>query len=273
MSRHYKKPIVRPEKAREWLGRYESGEALKTIAHKDHFDIRTIKRQVESAISERDMKEARQTVLRAALEKHFNDIVALAENMRNVVMAGTAISLEPQATPLLDGLKQHLPRSPLWLRMDRWHKGLQEMENMPIKTESQLAPGYEVFRELPAKGGIRADFIVKKGEEIVVVEVKSTSREGADRQLESNFKIEEIKDDIMGMFQNPLPVGTANMVATKQIPGFCVTLAKKSGALEVLDRLTELQRQLNRIQSNLKDELNVIVLRRVVPGRCRYCPY
>jgi len=146
------------------------------------------------------------------------------------------------------------------------------MEDVSARAESQPAPGYEVFRELKAKGGISYDFIVQGRDGIVVVEVKSTSREGADKQLERNFKLEEIKDDIMGMFHNPLQVGTANVVTKTQIPGFLVTLEKKITPLEGLDRLTVLHRQLKHVQVNLKDELNVIILRRVVPGRCRYCP-
>ena len=30
--------------------------------------------------------------------------------------------------------------------------------------------------------------------------------------------------------------------------------------------------ELKRVEKNLKDELAVISLRRIVPGRCRYCP-
>ena len=30
--------------------------------------------------------------------------------------------------------------------------------------------------------------------------------------------------------------------------------------------------ELERVEKNLKDELAVISLRRIVPGRCRYCP-
>lgn len=39
-----------------------------------------------------------------------------------------------------------------------------------------------------------------------------------------------------------------------------------------LEQLALLRNQMVRVKSNLKAELNVIILRRVVPGRCRYCP-
>jgi hypothetical protein len=29
---------------------------------------------------------------------------------------------------------------------------------------------------------------------------------------------------------------------------------------------------LKRLKSNIRDELAIITMRRVVPGRCRYCP-
>src|SRR3989339_33204 len=120
MSRHYKKAIVNPEQAKQWLARYESGEPLKTIAQIEHFDIRTVKRQVEEAGEARLSREVHESVLRAALEKHFNDFVKLAETLRDVVVVRSPILLGLDQTLLLDGLKQHLPLSPLRKHLDRY---------------------------------------------------------------------------------------------------------------------------------------------------------
>ena len=84
-NRHYKKTIIYPEKAREWLVRYENGEAMKSIAHADHYDIRTVKRAVEKASEERRIEEARKAVLLSALEKHYRDLVILADRMRRLI--------------------------------------------------------------------------------------------------------------------------------------------------------------------------------------------
>lgn len=185
MNRHYKKPIVRPEQAREWLDRYESGEALKTIAHHDRYDIRTVRRQISNAEGERDMRQARQTLLRSALEKHFNDITALAENILSRVKADMAFYPDSEESDLLlDGLKQHLPRSPLWKYLDWWNKGIKELEDQQLILEAGIAPLNEISKESSVPGRISVPDIAS-GE--IIAEVKDTSNRsesgGADQYL------------------------------------------------------------------------------------------
>jgi hypothetical protein len=47
---------------------------------------------------------------------------------------------------------------------------------------------------------------------------------------------------------------------------------EKIKEFEEYKNLEKTLRELIRVEASLKDEVAVIVLRRVVPGRCRYCP-
>ena len=188
MNKHYKKPKVYPETAREWLRRYESGEALKAIALKDHFDIRTVKRQVEEAISDRNIKEVRQTVLRAALEKHFNDFVTLSEKMRGMVAASSPIDLDPDSTLLLDGLKQHLPRAPLWDCLAKYEEKLiivecKNAEEGKVKNVGQSRAGVREKR----LEGFRDEMIDNTTTSISDFQIQEKSQESANSDSDSHI--------------------------------------------------------------------------------------
>ena len=64
-------------------------------------------------------------------------------------------------------------------------------------------------------------------------------------------------------------------VSKEEIPvidGVAEDWQSRVKAFEELDRLKKALDELARIDNKLSDELAVITLRRVVPGRCRYCP-
>lgn len=246
MKRH-KKSIIYPDQARQWLARYESGEALRTIAEADDFDIRTVKRQVEEADFERMTKEVRASVLRAALEKHFADIANLAEKLRSAVAELSPIRLEADEACLLNGLKQHLPRSPLWEYLDGYQKvvtlsefkdrfegaknereSLAEMEDKPASDTSYGRVFFNPDFMMPLK----TEWSAEPG-----IDALATSQLYAKERLE-NLNFTEPTSPIPGKIKSNL----------KSDPG------------------------IKRLQGHLRDELTKIILRRVVPGRCGYCP-
>ena len=90
MKKRTRKPPVRPEVARKWLKRYEEdGESPPQIAQSDGFDVRTVRKQLELMRHEREVREARQVVLRKALESHYADLCSFAENLRAALSGDT----------------------------------------------------------------------------------------------------------------------------------------------------------------------------------------
>ena len=82
MARRIKKGAVRPELCKQWLRRFEEdGESPPHIAEADGYDVRTVRKQIEKAMQEREMREARVMVLRDALEKHYKDLYTFAETL------------------------------------------------------------------------------------------------------------------------------------------------------------------------------------------------
>jgi len=264
MSKHYKKSIVYPETAREWLQRYEGGEALKTIAQREHFDIRTVKRQVAEAISDRNIKEVRQTVLRSALERHFNDFVTLAEKMRGMVAAGTPISLDPDATLLLDGLKQHLPRSPLWDYLAKYEGKLvmvvefkdseqENVENVSLLSDIELKKWHERKE---------SELIYKNPADVVALQVQS----------ELQKAVISDADNYVALNPPPNSDKEVSQHLVIELLGHKDWTEQDIQQLQHSRELSKHDVEMKRLQQHLNDELTTIILRRVVPGRCRYCP-
>ena len=51
------------------------------IASNDGYDVRTIRRHIELTKQQREVKDARATVLRNALERHYEDLCSSAERL------------------------------------------------------------------------------------------------------------------------------------------------------------------------------------------------
>ena len=238
MSKHYKKPIVRPEQARQWLARSEGGEALDIIARNDHFDIRTVKRQVGQAISERLEKEVRQNVFVAAFEKHFNDFVELSEKMRDSVYANAPILLDQDALSLLKGLREHLPRSPLWKYLDQYQAK---------------------FERLPASQNIVEELDTN------VIGLSSGLRDKLNNVLfeEKEAHIPDLGEHSESRRRASTDVGSD--IYKETLREIIISGVKA----KIREDANKLPRQLHH---KLKDELTTIILRRAVPGHCRYCP-
>jgi len=96
----------------------QDGDSPPQIAATDGFDVRTVRKQIERARQEREVREARSIVLRNAMEHHYTDICNFAEKLKVAVAGEESISLLVD-DPLWLALKQHLPHSPLWNLLNR----------------------------------------------------------------------------------------------------------------------------------------------------------
>lgn len=122
-------PAIKPEKRVEWLKRSELGETAPQIAEADSVDVRTVRKHVELARMERDVKEARSAVLRDALEAHYRDLLDTVRDIQSRITAESPVPLEKDV-PLMSGLRQHMRRSPLWENLRKWNQTLQELAEL-----------------------------------------------------------------------------------------------------------------------------------------------
>jgi hypothetical protein len=267
------KPSVQPRMARDWLRRYEEeGESPPQIATADGYDVRTVRTHIEREHQKREAKEARSMVLRKALEEHYADMCGLAKRLASEISSDEGKLWAVKNSHMYSALQEHLPRSIIWKTIEQWEITQEEIGKLKTGIEKLLRQSITAT-PLPE---------VETGEKIVIPDMERLlvplfharlliKREGG------NLKSEEfaLTDNDDGSTIIELESHLIGRIPSGQM-------------LEVLERVTEI---LNKVIATeeyqafqrllaeredfiriLQDELAVITFRRVVPGRCRYCP-
>lgn len=267
MAKRIKKPPVRPEVRKRWLKRYEEdGDSPPQIAATDKFDVRTVRKQIEKARQEREVRETRLLVLRDATERHYADICQFAEKLKAHVTGDDSISLFTDEL-LWPVLKQHLPRSPMWNLLKRRGTLLERLFGTRGSLETRLNSAVGADTRLKP-------VLSSSGSGVIAGMVKSLVF-NVERELdiETNFRVKPTKDGKFSIECGAFHFGNVNDEQQAQtVKGVLVDLQAKVASWEESLEIGRLLAELQRVRLKLKDELNTITMRRIVPGRCKYCP-
>jgi hypothetical protein len=274
MVKRTRKPPVPAEKVRDWLKRYEElGESPPQIAKSDGYDVRTVRKQLDRIRQERELREAKQMVFRQALERHYADICAFAEKLRALFMVDTPSKLLslPKTDPMWRALREHLPRSPMWRQISTWERVTEEFKS------SCEAVKDRAVREAETETGLR--LISTPGEigligglpEAILFHVMSSARgeKGADILEFSRMKT----DAGIRLQWGAFAVANVPENALEKVEKACLALKERALTWEESQSLFKQVQDLVKVRDDLTEELTGIILRRVVEGRCRYCPY
>jgi hypothetical protein len=272
MIKRIKKPPIKPEKRLEWLHRAEKeGETLTHIAEIDEVDIRTVRKHIDLARMERDVRQARSEVLRSALEGHYSDLMKTVRDIESQISSEHPVSVEKDQL-LMMGLRQHMPRSPLWENMRKWNRTLLELSELKSKVQMDI-------QKLVEEDSRLGD-IVSKGMKgvipgaVVVLQHQfdqwARVREGLKLEQDIHFEsIDGIKGNLRYGFSNFSEVGKE---AIDDIKTVMYDLESELRKWPELFDMENLYNRLGRIKTSLQDVIAVILLRRIIPGRCKFCP-
>jgi len=274
MAKRIKKPAVRPELAREWLRRYEEdGESPPRIANADGYDVRTVRKQLEKMSRERELRDARQVVLRQALEKHYVDICSFAEKLRAGISGRTPSMVSPilKDDPMWKALRQHLPRSPLW-------KDIGHLERLAEPFKLCLDNIKERVRK-EAESRTSMQF-VSSGDEIgftdglpesIVFHLQSVAR--GERGLAEVSYSKKSAKTATRIEHGAFSIALVPEERAEEVIAISRSLMNESTEWQEYQELFRLTQDFVKAQQSLKEELTTIILRRVVPGKCMYCPF
>ncbi|MBN2543753.1 hypothetical protein JXI42_12880 [bacterium] len=277
MAKRIKKPPIRPEIRRNWLKRHEDeGESPPQIAEKDHYDVRTVRKQIELAKQEREVREARSIVLRDALEKHYEDLRKYAEKLNSQII-GTGDSVYSLDDDFIESaLRQHLPRSPLWAYLSKWQSLQQRVIEEQQKIEENISEVVKKEPRLKSLADSGFNDIVPGIVAVLDAEVKQWLNGNLDYTLKDSLIMEPVEKGLV----NPR-IGFSHMglmdkeVATENMGIAQDVLADLETRVKVIQEYIDLEKtkaEIRRLRIKLREELAVIRLRRIVPGRCKYCP-
>ncbi len=273
MTRRIKKPAVRPDLRREWLLRNEAeGQSPPEIAKMDRYDVRTVRKQIEIERQERERREARSIVLRQALEKHYADLCTFAQKLDSHITGDTDSLSTIKNEPMWSALREHIPRSVLWKNLDRWG---------PLREEVRQADS-ELRRQLESVVGNRAPlkFPVPRGElglstgivDMLSAHFKFTAQGEVGLDRRADFRLDAADQGTTSIDYGAFTIGRVPNERVAEVKNLVLGLMSEVTTREEHGEMSRLLARSERVKRELHDELLVIILRRVVPGRCRYCP-
>ncbi len=277
MAKLIKKPPIKPEVRREWLRRHEEdGESILQIATKDHFDIRTVRRQVQQAKEERESREARTLVLRNAMERHYNDLTKMVERLSDRVSGRKGVS------PVLDdeffeaALRQHLPRSPIWSHLSKLNDLKQSESDQREKLDKTIEDLVKTHPRLRPLTDAGLEGVVPGVVDVLKLGVRQWSSGYTSHSLKDNLVMEPAEEGLVSPRFGFSHMGVMERCLAKtHMPVVRGAIADLEDTIKGLDEYVELKEtltEIGRISGKLREELAVIRLRRIIPGRCKYCP-
>jgi hypothetical protein len=272
MTKRIKKPTIKPEQRQEWLHRYEAGESPPKIAEKDAVDVRTVRRHIEQAKQDKEVREARLIVLRSALESHYADFCRFAEKLDAEIARDGKISPLLREDRLWPALKQHLPRSPLWSYFNKWDDLIGELAVLEADIKSHLTTELKSDSKLKQISSEDFEAIIPVLVEVLAFQMKSWAQEHLGLTMQDNFRSEAAADGLVNVHYGFATIGNVHKDQVAIIKQILIDFEANIIRWEEYSRLQKQYQDLKRLKSNIRDELAIITMRRVVPGRCRYCP-
>lgn len=277
MAKRTKKPAVRLEVRRQWLRRFEEdGESPPQIAKAAGFDVRTVRKQIEIAREEREMREARATVLRQALEDHYADLCAFAKKLdAEISWPPRHISLLLKDDRMWRALKEHLPRSVIWKAFSKWEELVDRFDMCANESKKRAQVEAEKrgwnFHQHPlehVKVGLLEGFVTS-----IVSHVVSVAFGGQGLKDVLTFSYEaSTESGVLAVRIGNFGGGYVYSEQATELENTHHELLDEALAWEESEGLHQTVLKIKRQSEVLHDELALITLRRVVPGRCRYCP-
>ena len=265
-----KRPLVKPAQRREWLRRLEEeGEPLSKISKSVGFDVRTVKKQTEMAIEEREGREAHLIVLRQALEKHYTDLLTFTDRLDSAVIQ-SFLPMGIRDDRMWGALREHLPRSPVWKLIDKMERLNDDIRDIEKRAEQRL------WDE------IRKENAFKLVSQIGVAEIGLYDKGllGAmSYQLHQNppctlldITISSISDDRTTLYYAGCPCANVHTSQIDKAKEFIIGLMAQVCGWPEYEELQKTISIRTKITGEIREELAILIFKRVFPGHCKYCP-
>jgi signal transduction histidine kinase len=276
MAGKTRKSRITPQQSLDWLRRYEDGESPPSIANKDQVDVRTVRKHIELAKQETEVKEARSMVLRNALERHYQDLCDYARTLATYPSGEATGAQGPYSEHMRNALRQHIPRSPIWGYLNQRDTLEQGVAQLTGEIESRIE---ELVRSDPrfSTGLIEGypgpiDGLI----EALKFQAGQWAKGYRGLDIEENLHTEPVGEGLVNFRYGAFGLVTVEQSHLRTVPKVIREVLQDSELrlkeLEELKKLENSLLDLTRVEKNLNDEIAVITLRRVIPGRCHYCP-
>lgn len=270
MATRKRESDIPKDERREWLRQHEEmGRSLAAIAKDSKHDRRTVKRQVEAEAQDRERREAKSLVLRKAMEDHYKDLCKLAGKIDESLIGLSRGDVE--ADPLWKALHEHLDRAALWKNYERWKKlgeDLRDIErNIHDKAKAMVQQSPFGYIEVPGHEGFGPGLVM-----VIIDETEAAGRGNRGWDLDKGLIDGPLSEGIRRLELGGKAIGYTPADRVEEAKALVRTMMSKAKKWKEIDERRQLLAQKERSRSELHEDLLLITLKRVVPGKCRYCP-
>ena len=276
IEKRTKKPNVKPEQRQNWLERNEKGESVPRIAESDDYDERTIRRHIELARQQREAEEARSAVLRNALERHYEDICNFTERLNSRISGSGDVPMSRDDDLLETALRQHLARSPIWGHLLKWQRLQEEIPELREKLDAWIKDAVESNPKVTPLSNAGFGGIVDGVVNVLIKESEQWLNGNVKYSLKDSLGMEPTGEGLVSPHFGFSHMGVMNKESANQnmniVRGVIGELEINLRDSEEYHSLEKKIAEMGRLSRKLRKELAVIRLRRIVPGRCRFCP-
>lgn len=269
-EKRIKKPAISPEKRAEWLKRYEQyGETPPKIADTDDADVRTVRKHLELAQRERDAREARTTLFREALRDHYQDMLVLVEEIESSVSKEYAVALDGSVDLRLEALRQHIPRSYVWNNIRKFNNALITIDEIRDHSRSKIQT--EVGNEVQ-RLSIGSTEMIKGLADVLMHQLEQWVRRNQGFNLSENFIIESKKKTEVLVRYGFSHLGWVKKKDLERLKKMIEDFEAWIRNIEEFNPLEVKFNSLKSIRSRIQKEFDGIRMRKILPGKCKYCP-
>jgi hypothetical protein len=262
-----KKPIT-PYERKRWLEQLENGKGITKIAKDAGHDIRVVQRHIEIALQEREAARARHDFLLSRIEEHQSDLLSEVRRLQKTVLRLPPQPLEPHESTkkkIHQALVEHIKRTSLRRLLDAYLNAVQEYEQARSHTATEIS-GIEakIVSKLPSEVNLYSwatRLVEPAGKE-------EQAPEHSDRSYQENLGDDGQYKPSWGEFS--LTRSSVNEDQLTRVLKAHRELISESASC--LLPLRDQRRRLRELGSQVAEELEVLLLKRVITGRCRYCP-
>jgi hypothetical protein len=263
-------PDISPKERLKWLEKLEEGQGITSVSEEAGRDIRIVKRNIEIAREERQTARVRQDFLLGKLEQHQQDLLDEVRRLKAQVTLFPPHSLVPDESlqkKIHEAFLEHINRLLLKGLFKTWETAYQEFEQERVALKSALSR-YEAEIKSALPKEIQT---LEWSSSLLEALEQGSAPDGSTLMKLKHYehpRVESRYHPFWGatrLTQDSLDSTRASLVikAHKQLVEY------SSRYLPSIDRRRESFKELS---EQIIDELDVFILKRMVPSRCRYCP-
>ena len=263
--------IISPSLRQEWLNEHDRGKRIDQLAKEAGRTPRTVKDQIARARHERDAHEVRIGLLREAYQRHHQDLLDAAEQIRKRAQTPDALGLlntnDRRALRLCDALRSHIPRWALWKTCDEWSRRSRSLEAARTFVHEEVSSRVAELLENPDVPPRRDGFERSLWD---AVERRAIEEDLSDL----TYTVEGTRKVVLRWSSVQLTEGPTSRKSAKEVEELHSQLLSDiaSPDSEFVRMIRETTENWVTAKTTIEAEVEDLQLRYMLPGTCDLCP-